>query len=67
MLLVAIEKRANSFPESEFFDGRTVAFDLGISGARRETDLLREDVEDAGQANERGVFGDCAAREATKI
>ncbi len=67
VLLVAVEKRPHGCSCSEFFDSWTVTFDFGISGARREADLFREDVEDTGQANESGVFGDCAGREAAKI
>jgi hypothetical protein len=39
-----------------------VTFDFRKGGARRQAQLLGEDVEDAGETNEGGEFSDRAAR-----
>jgi hypothetical protein len=44
-----------------------VAFDFRKCRARREAQLLGEDVEDAGETDQRGVFGDCAAGKVGQI
>ena len=66
MFLFAVEKRTNRFSRSQFFDSRTVTFDFGIRRARSETDLFGEDVEDAGETDERRVLGNGARRKVTE-
>src|ERR1044072_7936964 len=61
MLLGAVEVRPHRLGVDQLFDCRRVSFDFRKGGARRLSELLGEDVEDAGQTNERGVFRDGAA------
>ena len=67
MFLVAVEERTNSFSRSQFFNSWTITFDFGVSRARCETDLLGEDIENAGKTNERGVFSNCSWREVAEV
>jgi hypothetical protein len=44
-----------------------VSFDLGKRRARRQAELFGEDVKDAGETNERGVFSDGPGGKITEV
>ena len=62
MLFFAVEVRTHRGAAGQLCNRRRVAFDFRKGCARREIKLFGEDVEDAGETNERRVFSDRARR-----
>ena len=67
MLLFTVEVRPHRAPAGQFFNRRRVTFDFGKGRARGQAQLLGEDIKDAGETNQRRVFGDGSARELAEI
>src|SRR6266446_4847753 len=61
ILLVAVKVRPHRAAAGQFFNRWSVALDFGKRRARRQAELPGEDVENAGETNERSVFSDAAA------
>jgi hypothetical protein len=67
VLLFAVEIRPGWFERGQLRRRRRVAFDLGISRARSETELFGEEIEDACEAHEPRVSVDRAGRKTAEI
>ena len=67
VLLVAVKVRPHRAAAGQLFDSWSVAFDFRKRRARREAELLGEDVEYAGETDEGCVLSDCSGRKLAEI
>ena len=67
VLLVAVKVRPHRAAAGQFFNRWSVALDFGKRRARRQAELLGEDVENAREANKRRVFSNCSGRKFAEI
>src|SRR5262249_12840306 len=67
MFFVAVEIGSRSAAAGQFFGGGRVAFDFGEGRTRSQTQLFGEDVENAGETNQRREFRDRSGREISKV
>ena len=67
MFLFAVKVRPNRIAAGQLFDRGRVSLDFRKCSARRQAELFGEDVKDAGQTNQRGVFSDGAAGKGGEI